>query len=58
VTDKNAQLIPLTEELSISPQPSTAQLKNLNLVGIKSVLNIRLKTNKHEEINKQTLRNK
>jgi len=39
----NAKIIPFTETLSFSPQPSTQQLQNLNLIGIHGVINLRTK---------------
>lgn len=36
-----AQLLPFTEDLYFSAQLSPKQLENLNLVGIKSVINLR-----------------
>eukprot|EP00026_Physarum_polycephalum_P006267 Phypoly_transcript_06309.p1 GENE.Phypoly_transcript_06309~~Phypoly_transcript_06309.p1 ORF type:complete len:308 (+),score=44.80 Phypoly_transcript_06309:842-1765(+) len=48
-----AKFSPITENLISSPQPNIAQLKNLAVVGIKSVLNLRTKDEKgvipHEE---------
>jgi len=40
-SDSNAQLTPVTDLISISPQPSTQQLKNLDLIGIKCLINLR-----------------
>lgn len=39
--DVNAKVIPLTETLSFAGQLSRAQLKNLSLIGVKSVVNLR-----------------
>jgi len=39
--EKNANIVGVTEAVSFSPQPSTVQLKNLELVGIKGVINLR-----------------
>jgi len=39
--EKNASFVPVTEQVTFSSQPSTVQLKNLGMVGIKSVINLR-----------------